>query len=200
MKEKMYSSEELIPIVMELAAEWGGMEHSSITYEKAQELMEAVLYCIGQLEGASAPGQMQVMTDKLNAKEAYLLGRQITADKVHELRELYNDLIPDFKDYGVACLGDVVKKGIPEFLLHYDIRYAPQETIPTLDYPVLRDMTGQTGINAVLEYVKCICLEQQFLQRFDEAYVCAVLRDHCRDYEFLAENICTIVRQSVLDD
>ena len=44
MKEKMYSSEELIPIVMELAAEWGGMEHSSITYEKAQELMEAVLY------------------------------------------------------------------------------------------------------------------------------------------------------------
>lgn len=200
MKENRYSSEELIPIVMELAAEWGGMEHSSITYEKAQELMEAVLYCIGQLEGDQGAGQTQVMGDKLEAKEAYLLGRQITADKVNELRELYNSLIPDFEDYGVACLGDVMKKGIPEFLQRYDIKYAPQKTILTLDYPVLRDLTGQTGVNAVLEYVRCISLEQQFLKRFDEAYVCKVLRDYCRDYEFLAENICRILRQSVLDD
>ena len=41
-----YSSEELISIVAELAPKYAGCEHSSITYEKAQMLMEGVLYSI----------------------------------------------------------------------------------------------------------------------------------------------------------
>ena len=41
-----YQLEELIPLVAELATGYGGYEHTSITYERAEMLMEAVLYCI----------------------------------------------------------------------------------------------------------------------------------------------------------
>ena len=48
-----YEIEELVPIVATLAEKYTSKESSSITYEKAQQLMEAVLYCIceaGQTE------------------------------------------------------------------------------------------------------------------------------------------------------
>lgn len=41
-----YQLEQLIPIVAELANKYTGKQSSSITYERAEMLMEAVLYCI----------------------------------------------------------------------------------------------------------------------------------------------------------
>ncbi|NLG04860.1 MAG: hypothetical protein GX567_13670 [Clostridia bacterium] len=43
-------------------------------------------------------------------------------------------------DYGIVCLRDTFYKGIPAFLLHYDAKNKPQETILTLDYPILKDL------------------------------------------------------------
>ena len=41
-----YQMEELLPIVSELAQKYAGFESTSITYEKAQSLMEAVIFCL----------------------------------------------------------------------------------------------------------------------------------------------------------
>ena len=41
-----YGMSELVPIVGKLAEKYTGHEHTSISYEKAEQLMEAVLYCI----------------------------------------------------------------------------------------------------------------------------------------------------------
>ena len=45
-----YKMEELIPVVSRLAEKYTAFEDSSVTYEKAEQLMEAVLYCIRELE------------------------------------------------------------------------------------------------------------------------------------------------------
>ena len=37
-----YTTEELVPIVGRLAQTWTGNDHTSISYERAQQLMEAV--------------------------------------------------------------------------------------------------------------------------------------------------------------
>ena len=44
-----FSMEELLPIVAELAEKYTSGESSSVTYERAQGLMQAVLYCINEL-------------------------------------------------------------------------------------------------------------------------------------------------------
>lgn len=184
-----YTPEELLPIVAQLAREYGGYEHSSLSYEKARMLMEAVIYCIR----AGEDGEEGILTERLDAKEAYLYGRQVVTKKVRRLQALYNELILDFHDYGSACLRDSIVEGIPGFLMRYDVKYAPQETLLLLDYPVLTNPNGASGICAVLEYVESIALEQRFLKRFGDAYVLKVLHAYHADYGELVENICNIV-------
>ena len=41
-----YGMNDLIPVVARLAEKYVGGDSTSVTYEKAEQLMEAVLYCI----------------------------------------------------------------------------------------------------------------------------------------------------------
>jgi hypothetical protein len=41
-----YSQEELMPVVAKLAARYTSNESTSISYDKARQLMGAVIYCI----------------------------------------------------------------------------------------------------------------------------------------------------------
>ena len=45
-----YEMEDLIPLVGYLAQKYTSGESTSVTYEKAEQLMEAVLYCIREAE------------------------------------------------------------------------------------------------------------------------------------------------------
>lgn len=80
--------------------------------------------------------------------------------------------------YKHCGLYETFAKGIPEFFKWYDVKFAPQNTILTLDYPVLKDLSGETGIDRIYEYIKCLHLEQTFLRKFPEAYVMEML-DRC---------------------
>ncbi|MGN1147209.1 MAG: DUF6179 domain-containing protein, partial [Lachnospiraceae bacterium] len=142
-----YSMEELVPIVAGLAEKLTGKESTSITYEKAEQLMEAVLYCIHEAEEAQQTAI--ISKGRVSAEEAYRIGYKKTAEKVKEAMELYNSFLPQFEAYGNLCLYDTVVKGIPEFFKWYDIRFEPQNEILTLDYPVLEDITQYEGIDKV---------------------------------------------------
>ena len=45
-----YEMEELLPVVGRLAEKYTSFENTSMTYEKAEQLMGAVLYCIREME------------------------------------------------------------------------------------------------------------------------------------------------------
>lgn len=187
--------EEIIPIVSELAWKYTGCDHSSVTYEKAQMLLEAVVYCInedGRQEGNALAAK------NIPARKAYEHGREIVKEKLQTLQKLYNELIQNFRDYGCVCLKDTVRKGIPAFLERYDFKYAPQETLLTLDYPILRNYGGLSGVSLVLCYMQDICQEQKFLQRMDDQYVVKILRKYHRDYECLLENVCGMILQNMM--
>lgn len=190
-----YSSEELISIVAELAPKYAGYEHSSITYEKAQMLMEGVLYSIRE---CMESGRHGLLAKELPAKEAYALGQEIIIQKVQNLQKLASRLIFEFQDYELECLKDVVTKGFPAFLANYDCKYAPQETLLTLDYPILKDISALSGIDAVLTYAQCLALEQKFLANFGNLYVTEILSAYHTDYELLMENICHIVLTNLM--
>ena len=206
-RKKRYQEEELIPVVAKFAERFTGNEHTSITYEKAQDLMGAVLYCIeeydkyGQESGNDAVGAERALRKAgmdIAAPQAYEAGRKLVTARVEKLRLLYNRMAPEFCDYGVICLRDIFYKGIPEFLRRYDAEYCPQDTLLTLDYPVWKDIHMLSGIDAVYEYLECISWEQEILSRFGEAYAVGLLRAYNGNYEELPVNICEIVLQNVL--
>lgn len=191
-----YEIEELVPIVATLAEKYTSKESSSITYEKAQQLMEAVLYCIreaGQTEQYSL-----IKAGEISAQKMYEIGVFCVEEKVKEALKLYNEMISEFSSYGNECLYDTVIKGLPEFFKWYDFHYEPQNTILTLDYPILKDISEYTGIDKIFEYILCIRLEQKFLSRFSEAFVIKILSKYDGQYRQMIDNICEIVLMDLI--
>lgn len=191
-----YKIEELLPIVAGLAESYTAKESTSITYEKAQQLMEAVIYCIHECELAE---QLSLVSeDGLSAQKMYALGVIRVEEKVRKTLKLYNEIMTCFSSYENACLYDTVAKGLPEFFKWYDCRLEPQNTILTLDYPVLFDLSKQTGIDRIYNYVRCIQLEQTFLNKFSPAFVTGVLSKYDKNYPLMIDNICEIVLMNVI--
>lgn len=190
-----YEMEELIPVVAGLTEQFTSAESSSVSYERARHLMEAVIYCIRECEKEQA---LVLTSQKLPAALAYQTGYDIVKRKVEHAKEAYKSLAAGFCAYGNENYQDTVNKALPGFFRFYDSRFAPQETIITMDYPVLMPMQGLSGIDAVEQYMAYIRLEQQFLHAFPEAYVRDVLKSYRNDYEKQFCNLCSIMLRHLL--
>lgn len=190
-----YQMEELLPIVSELAQKYAGYESTSITYEKAQSLMEAVLFCLNEYNSLATDSLVQ---RDISVKEQYNIGAKLLSEKVEDIRKIFNEFSVQFEDFGVKCLYDTVQKGIPQFLKWYDIKFCPQNTILTLDYPLLIDCSSLTGADAVYKYIRAIQMEQIFLGKFDRNYVMLVLEKYNFEYRDMIENICSIVLTNII--
>lgn len=192
-----YRPEELLPLVKELSWKYTGKASTSITYEAAQQLMRAVLYCIqeytlGAEKDELCPGK------KVAAREAYELGYELVLKKTQDARKCYNQIAEQFDSYGSRAYEETFRKGIPEFFLWYDARLKPQEHILTLDYPALGNDVKACGIDRIYEYLWSIDKEQQFLSRFPKAYVRAVNRERYPEYEEYFVNVCQTPLRRVL--
>lgn len=199
-----YKMEELLPVVGRLAERYNAWESTSVTYEKAEQLMGAVLYCIRELgyaqraaagsEGAEhSTHELAQSQEKLSAQQAYERGLVCVENKVKAALLFYNELMAQFDSYGNRCLYDTMVKGMPEFFRRYDMRYAPQDTILTLDYPVRQDLTRYTGVDRIYEYLICIGQEQEFLRSMPRAEVLDRLLRYDPQYEDMIDNICAAV-------
>lgn len=191
-----FELEELLPIVSKLAEKYTAFESTSITYEKAEQLMGAVLYCIHEAETNGSDSLFS--TDGTSAKQVYEAGLRCVEEKTKLSLEIYNKMVSGFVHYGNRCLNDTVINGLPEFFKWYDVKFEPQNTILTLDYPVLTNLSDCSGIDKIYEYSTCICLEQKFLGRFPESYVIEVLSKYNALYQDMIDNICEVVLMNVL--
>ena len=79
--ENEHELEELFPLAVKLALRYTNDESSSVTYERAEYLMEAVLYCIRECEKQEALRAKQ----RLPAKLAYEQGLALVREKTKRL-------------------------------------------------------------------------------------------------------------------
>lgn len=93
---------------------------------------------------------------------------------------------------------DTVTKAIPGFFGYYDARFAPQETIITMDYPTICPITDYSGIDAIEKYIWYIFYEQQFMGAIPQEYVQGVLFRYQADYRKQFYNICSIILRHIL--
>lgn len=198
-----YDIEELLILVKELTDIYTGKESTSITYEAAQSLMGAVLYCIRENERSldiheGAETAVSHVGKFATAGEAYDRGYRLVTEKVKRANEIYSEIIREFKDYGNRAYYDTVVEGMPEFFRWYEPRLRPADHILLLDYPVLEQLHHLEGVDLIYPYLKCIRLEQKFLSRFPEDYVREVLIHYHSDYEELLINLCAIIVKKVL--
>ena len=194
MKMMNFRMEELLPIVAWLSEKYTSKESTSISYEKARQLMEAVLYCIHQCEDNN-----QLMSKgEMDAKKIYQAGYQRVIQKVQNTQIVYSEMIEQFDAYGNENYYDTVIKALPGFFRYYDARFAPQETIITMDYPTICPVTDSSGIDAIEKYVQYISFEQQFMGALPQEYIQEVLFRYQAGYKKQFYNICNIIFRHIL--
>lgn len=189
-----YELEELVPVVAKLTEKYTSKESTSVSYEKARQLMEAVIYCIHECEG----GNQLVGNEKLQAKDAYEYGYQKLLQKVQQAQDAYSEMIVDFNAFGNENYYDTVTKGIIGFFRYYDARFAPQDTILTMDYPTIRPIVRLNGIDAIEKYIEYISIEQKFMGALPAEYVIQVLTRFQTNYRKQFYNICSIILRHIL--
>ncbi len=184
---------ELLPVVAWLTKKYTSGMSTSVTYEKAQELMEAVLYCIQAYDKEQKMGYALATTEEREMQKIYEDGYKLILRKVKKMRGFYNRLTERFDSFGCQCYEDTMLKGMPEFFKRYDARFGPQKTLLTLDYPVMWPMEGLTGIDAIEEYLSGVSLEQRFLGAFEKSYVERVLWAYDWNYKEQFFNLCEVM-------
>ena len=189
-----YPMEELIPILAELTDRFTSKESTSVTYERARELMEAIMYCIRQCE---MQGNL-VDRKGLSAREAYQYGYQSLIEKIKNTQDMYNEMILHFCAYGNENYQMTVTRALPGFFRYYNPQFAPQETIITMDYPTICPVTDACGIHAIATYIEYIYYEQIFMGAFPQDYVYQVLTKFQASYRKQYYNICIIILRHVL--
>lgn len=196
-----YKAADLLALVRELAERYTGRESTSVPYERAQQLMEAVLYCMGQTQEAGN-GLVQSReiagNGNLTAREAYERGYTLVIRRTEEAQRLYNKVIISFNGYGSRIYIDTVTRNIPGFFKWYDARFNPQQVFMGLDYPVPAPLGERQGIERVYRYLVCIQAEQRFLGKLSADYVGAALTASCPDYRELLVNLGEIVLRKIL--
>lgn len=190
---EMYSLEEVIPVLEMLVRRYNSGESSSISYERAEKLMEAVLYT---MELALETSGM-VPAQKPAAKTVYDRGVFLLEEKFDQAKKNYRKLLGSFCPYGNQNLKSTVIDGLSGFFSRYDQYYAPQNSILTMDYPTLIK-PEKTGILAIEVYMEAIRMEQDFLARFPQEYVCRILKNFRPGYERYFFNISAVLLRHVL--
>lgn len=188
-----YQIEELLPITARLIEKYTSKESTSVPYETANMIMEAVIYCIEENRTARQSGV--VMPEKMpDAKTMYETGYELVIQNVHLAREIFEQVTVSFEDYGCENYRNTVVNGMPEFFLRYDPKFKPQDHLLTLDYPLLGGNPKRCGIDMILDYLQGIQTEQTFLNCFPHRAVMAVLAETNAEYrELYLDNICEAV-------
>ena len=173
--------EQIMPIVANLADKYTSKESSSVSYEVAAMLTEAVVYTVEECfdrgnsseVGAKEKGENLIAQDFeiKNLNVFYEKGKDIICRKVYEAKDLYEKIIENFQDYGCINYRDTVLKGFPAFFTKYDYKFQPQNHILSLDYPSLIRNEDLTGIDLILQYLKSIYIEVEFLKKFSTTSV-----------------------------
>lgn len=189
----------LIELLAMLTRKYTSGESSSISYQKARQLMGAVQYCLNEWEQEEKKKKHPVLTGcEVNLELAYETGYQMVIKKVKETKTQYERMVTKFSDYGNQNYGETVRNAIAGFFVHYDPLFGPQNHIITMDYPVLTNLSGYCGIEAVNRYLSCIEMEQIFLRHIPEEYIYSVLSSTNSDYESSFDNVCTPILHSIL--
>ncbi len=91
--------DELYSIISELTERYTGGDSTSVPYEIAEQLTEAVCYCIDQVWNHDG-----LVPENQEVRGIYEAGCQSVLHKVEEAQQLYSEMMKDFDAYGNRTL------------------------------------------------------------------------------------------------
>ena len=157
-------------------------ESSSLPAETAAALAESILLTLG----ADRDPRVLLAPD---LSEKFRQGQRRLAQKLEVSRRLWQAAWATRPEAENRSLLDTLNS-LKRFPDRYDLRFFAQEIPCDIDYQLSQPVPETLrGVDYVNEWLRRLCLEQNFLGRFEPALVRALLDRSCPDYRGLLINL-----------
>lgn len=169
------------------AGKYNGIDSTSMTIKKAQEILESMLYTIGvAAENGAAKEEI------VNGSLSLLLdrGREILKRKQKSIKVEWKLLCRELPRIpNVYFLSTMENLGL--FFDSYDIYFAAHHTSESMDYwPLCPVPETIKGISYIEEYIRRIQIENDYLNCFEREDVISLCEKYVPDYREALFNLC----------
>lgn len=183
---------ELMMILVDKYKKYTINDHSSITVEKAQQLMNSILYCINGYLKSLDKGLVSAR-EHYNALILYEKGLEFEKTNLSNAQKLLAYVKNNILNIDNVYYQDTILSGIDLFFRNYDILYAAHETPGSIDYPLALPIYDLEGAEYILEYLNRLYIETNFCASYAEDDIENLLRGYNDDYKEIPLNIFEIV-------
>jgi len=114
--------------------------------------------------------------------DLYNRGIKVIEKTVDECKLLYEDIKENRLNVPVLIYNDTIDNALPEFFKNYDIVFAAQDTVSSMDYPLIFDDMSIKGIFYIKQYLEELKLETDFCRLFGDCLVKKILLNYGKKY------------------
>jgi hypothetical protein len=163
------------------------LDSSSVPVETAQELLTSLGFTLGLALRSSGGSAKRMVTEDLDT--LYRQGVQILEERLNLGKRLFITASLGLPAIENASLRDTMR-GIRLFFRRYDLHFFAHQIPAVLDYQLSRAVPDSfLGIEYIVEYLRRLIIENDFLRRFAPDQVAGLLRSFCPDYRSLPVNL-----------
>lgn len=173
------------------AEKYNGFDSTSMTVEKAQDLLASIVYSLSLVIDQSNLSAEAIIQQDFST----LLGQAqtILETKWKALYSVWNEICleaPEINNfYYISTLKEI---GI--FFKKYDFHYEAHRVPCNIDYPLIKAIPDNLkGINYIEAYLKSIRIENQYVKKYAHENVLELLQEMASEYEENYFNFCECV-------
>ncbi len=200
-RKKLLNEEEIKRIqtgILELftreANRYTNAESSSIPVEAAQSLLQSITFSMGSYlkTFADVGTQLTILKEK-DMSALFLSGQETVEQRYKSAQELLRKLTDGLMRINLIAYQDTVRKGLPKFFHDYDMEFAAHENAGDIDYPSFVTVTDLQGVEYIEEYLRRLCLENEFLNCFSAKDINLLLIAYGREASHMLINLFELV-------
>ncbi|MDD3270213.1 MAG: DUF6179 domain-containing protein [Syntrophomonadaceae bacterium] len=173
---------QIMALLAESIVRYTGGESTSLKEETAQRIMMSMLYAIDAfLKSLGAPEDAIAAITADPIKDSYVKGLGLLEVTFEDTKQLYHEIRQNKLDIPIEAYHMTIDE-LAQFFNHYDMRFNAQDTIASIDYPLLFDDMQVQGVFYIKQYLEKLALETEFCRLFPSGDIKKLLFNYDRVY------------------
>ncbi|WP_446897131.1 DUF6179 domain-containing protein [Clostridium sp. LBM24168] len=172
---------------------------SSLKEDTVFHMLNSIYYTIEAGKREKIYAEALYSSNLQDEFDLYNRGIKVIEKAVDECKLLYEDIKENRLDVPVLIYNNTIDNALPEFFKNYDIVFAAQDTVSSMDYPLTFDDMSIKGIFYIKQYLEKLKLETDFCRLFGDALVKKILLNYGIKYRADVFELPVNVFQVVFD-
>lgn len=158
-------------------------ESTSVKNETAQRIMLSMFYAMdAYLRTLEHPDEALQALQTQGMAEIHRKGLALLESCLQDTAQLCQDIKSNQLSLANYAYQSTINEALPDFFNHYDVRFAAQDTMAGIDYPLLLDDMKASGLFYIRQYLQKLALETLFCRRYSKKALNNLLGSYGRTY------------------